>query len=107
MSDEAHTISSDHAILQAVSAGMIPQAANLIQLRQMKALERIADALERLEGELPLKVTIPSQQFTLAEIVAASPEAVILHDSHVGPATDVEDPGTPRARRRRTQSDRG
>jgi len=76
------------AIAQQRGESMLP----LIQYRQTLALEEIAETLKTIEGYL----TSPPV------LVATKPDGeAVLHP--VGPATDVENAGTPRARRRRSE----
>lgn len=140
---EATEISSDEAILRATSSGMLPQATVLVQIRQMKALDRIAEGLEKLCAQLdnfaptppvlmagrdnpydgfsggraggsvqvgPTVITEGTYEDVVAKLREATQE--IAYDDHgptipIGPATDVEDAGTPRARRRRSHGEGG
>jgi hypothetical protein len=113
---------SDGEIAAQIRAGMTPQATLRVQARQMKALDRIATTLEALlaqRGAYP--VMPPPVEVAAAEAKAAKwrgdedvieplagplPTAVehLAGQSpiDVGPATDLDDAGTPRARRRRS-----
>jgi hypothetical protein len=93
MSDEANSISADQEILRQVAAGMVPQATVRIQIRQMKALERIADELSKIEGYLWRPDPEPAAEPVYKESEPHTP---------TGPATELDDAGTPRVRRRRS-----
>ena len=96
MSDNANSVSSDQEILHQVAAGMVPQATVRIQIRQMKAMERIADELSKIEGHLwrpdPEPVSEPIYKESVVEEIP------------VGPATDLVDAGMPRVRRHRGEA---
>ena len=92
---------SDAEIAAQIRAGMVPQATLRVQARQMKALDRIADALETLVAEF--RPATATSGFASGEVykpeVAEQTEVSVTVP--IGPATDLEDAGTPRVRRRR------
>ena len=121
---EEFQLLSDSEIAHQIRAGMAAQATLRIQARQMKALDRIADATEDIAKLLALR-NIPIGGFAAGEVY--NPEPIMSavetwagdHEPgttlsiepegegpggsivSVGPATDLEDAGTPRVRRRR------
>jgi hypothetical protein len=98
---------------------MVPQATLRVQARQMKALDRIANSLEviaTLLADRPAQPTklipvptppvggelVPAQNFSIP--LSEEPEADTPGSDlppEAGPATEIADAGTPRARRRR------
>ena len=89
---------SDEAIKNAVTQGRGESVLPLIQYRQTLALEDIAEILKAIEALLaPPTMAMPAE-FDPAYL---KPGPGSFH--HVGPATDVENAGTPRARRRRSE----
>lgn len=99
---------SDGEIAAQIRAGMVPQATLRVQARQMKALDRIADAAEKLVALLSMsRIAAPPTGDDVIEPLAGPLPTAVEHLAgqspiDVGPATDLDDAGTPRARRRRS-----
>ena len=129
MSDDFQLL-NDAEIAAQIRAGMVPQATLRVQARQMKALDRIAEELTKLAVLMEVIYAHPShgeswerpgnglsQTQSAVQLRAMEAEDLVARAVHdpaldesgldpegafpVGPATDLTDAGTPRARRRR------
>ena len=114
MTSEVNSITADQEILAQVAAGMTPQATVRIQIRQMKALERIADAAETIAEALarPAAVAMEPHLYPLAESLNVADPLSELEghagETHpVGPALQHTPPGSGFRARRRPGGDAG
>ncbi len=87
---------------QLINGGQMPQATVRIQARQMLALERIADTLEKVL----IYFQHPTSGVDTEAIITDAPSTPVTPQTDalsVGPATEHQDAGTPRLRRRRSE----